>query len=68
MAVLKSAENDRWKPPHKIDDNLNFATPFTRNLLKISIDLENHNNYNIAKFQPKIRNVANAMEETINPV
>ena len=50
---------------NKIDDNLISAQPIHT---KLAEDVENHNNYNIAKFQAKIINLANVMEETINPV
>ena len=50
---------------NKIDDNLNSAQPIHT---KLAEDVKNHNNYNIAKFQAKIINLANVMEETINPV
>ena len=50
---------------HKIVDNLNSGTPIQTELAE---DVESHIYYNNAKFQVKIRNIANVMEETKNPV
>ena len=57
--------NWRRMTVEKIDDNLNSAQPIHT---KLAEDVENHNNYNISTFQAKIRNIANVMDEIINPV